>query len=229
MRERKWSRSVDRFVIAFLPRSKHLLISWLQSLSTVILESTYMKSHTISTFSPPICHEVIGPDIMTSVFWMLSFKPAAFSLSSFTLINRQAVKHSQKKKKFLPKITAKAREMKRKKKECSCNEWSVIFSYRSHLVGFYSWLLPSSLCSFRHIPSLWEKKTLLITFLLPLVEQTRGKPSDPHVMNVGYRFERDRDGFPARKVKWLHPFPFEVVLIQPGKFCKWQSHLSIEF
>ena len=74
-----------------------------------------------------------------------------------------------------------------------------------------------------------KKQTLLITFLLPLVEQTRGKPSDPPVMNVGYRFERDRDGFPARKVKWLHPFPSKVVLIQPAKFCKWQSHLSIEF
>ena len=148
----------SRFVIAFIPRSKHLLISWLQSPSTVILESKYMKSHTIPTFSPTICHEVIGPDTMTTVFWMLSFKPA-FSLSSFTLIKRQAVKHSQKlKKNLLPKITAKAREMKRKKKEFSCNEWSVIFSYWSYLVEFYSWLLPSSLCNFRHIPSLWKKK-----------------------------------------------------------------------
>ena len=88
----------SRFVIAFIPRSKHLLISWLQSPSTVILESKYVKSHTIPTFSPTICHEVIGPDTMTTVFWMLSFKPA-FSLSSFTLIKRQAVKHSQKLKK----------------------------------------------------------------------------------------------------------------------------------
>ena len=83
----------SRFIIAFLPRSKHLLISWLWSPSTVILESKYMKSHTVPTFSPPICHEVIRPDTMTFVFGMLSFKPA-FSLSSFTLIKSKAVKHS---------------------------------------------------------------------------------------------------------------------------------------
>ena len=50
---------LSRFVIAFLPKNKCLLISWLQSLSTVILESKKIKSVTISTFSPPICHEVI--------------------------------------------------------------------------------------------------------------------------------------------------------------------------
>ena len=63
-----------RFVIAFLPRSKHLLISWMQSPSIVILEPMKIKS---------ICHEVMRPDAMILVFWMLSFKPA-FSLSSFT-------------------------------------------------------------------------------------------------------------------------------------------------
>ena len=51
-----------RFVIAFLPRRKHLLISWLQTLSTVILESKKMNSVTVSIVSPSICHEVIGPD-----------------------------------------------------------------------------------------------------------------------------------------------------------------------
>ena len=50
---------LSRFVIAFLPKNKCLLISWLQSLSTVILESKKIKSVTVSTFSPPICHEVI--------------------------------------------------------------------------------------------------------------------------------------------------------------------------
>ena len=50
---------LSRFVIAFLPRSKHLLISWLQSLSTVILELTKIKSAAVSTFSPSISHEVI--------------------------------------------------------------------------------------------------------------------------------------------------------------------------
>ena len=51
--------TLSRFVMAFLPRSKHLLISWLQSLSTVILELTKIKSATVSTFPPSISHEVI--------------------------------------------------------------------------------------------------------------------------------------------------------------------------
>jgi len=60
--------------ICFLPRSRHLLILWLQSLSTVILEPKKIKSVTVSTFSPSICHEVMGLDAMILVFWMLSFK-----------------------------------------------------------------------------------------------------------------------------------------------------------
>ena len=71
-----------RLVIAFLPRSKSLLISWLQSPSAVILEPQTIKSATVATVSPSICHEVMGPDSMILVFWMLSFKPT-FSLSSF--------------------------------------------------------------------------------------------------------------------------------------------------
>ena len=55
------------FVIDFLPRSKHLLISWLQSLSTVILEPKKIKSVTVSTFSPSIYHEVMRPDAMILV------------------------------------------------------------------------------------------------------------------------------------------------------------------
>ena len=78
---------LSRFVIAFLPRSKCLLISWLQSPSAVILEPKKIKSVTVSTFSPSICHEVKGPDAMILVFWMLSFK-SAFSLASFTFIKR---------------------------------------------------------------------------------------------------------------------------------------------
>ena len=77
---------VDK-VSAFLPRSKHLLISWLQSTSAVILEPPKIKSDTASTVSPFISHEVMGPDAMILVFWMLSFKPT-FSLSSFTFIKR---------------------------------------------------------------------------------------------------------------------------------------------
>ena len=78
---------LSRLVITFLPRSKHLLISWLQSPSAVILEPKKIKSATVSTVSPSICHKVVGPDAMILVFWMLSFKPT-FSLSSFTFIKR---------------------------------------------------------------------------------------------------------------------------------------------
>ena len=76
---------LSRFVIAFVPTSKHLLISWLQSPSAVILEPKKIKSLNVSTVSPSICREVMGPDAMILVFWMLSFKPT-FSLSSFTFI-----------------------------------------------------------------------------------------------------------------------------------------------
>ena len=70
---------LSRLVITFLPRSKHLLISWLQSQSAMTLEPQKIKFVTVSTVSPSICHE--------PVFWMLSFKPT-FSLSSFTFIKR---------------------------------------------------------------------------------------------------------------------------------------------
>ena len=77
---------LSRFVIAFLPRSKHLLISWLQSASVVILEPKKIKSVTVSTVSPSIYHEVMGLGAMIFISLMLSFKPA-FSLS-FTFIKR---------------------------------------------------------------------------------------------------------------------------------------------
>ena len=59
---------LSRLVITFLPRSKRLLISWLQSPSAVILELPKIKSDTVSTVSPSICHEVMGPNAMTLVF-----------------------------------------------------------------------------------------------------------------------------------------------------------------
>ena len=59
---------LSRLVITFLPRSNHLLISWLQSPSAVILEPKKIKSDTISTVSPSISHEVTGPDAMIFVF-----------------------------------------------------------------------------------------------------------------------------------------------------------------
>ena len=76
---------LSRLVIAFLPRSKHLLISWLQSPSVVILEPKKIKSVTVSIVSPSTSHEVVGLDAMILIFWILRFKPA-FSLSSFTFI-----------------------------------------------------------------------------------------------------------------------------------------------
>ena len=59
---------LSRLVITFLPRSTHLLISWLQSPSTVVLEPKKIKSATVSTVSPSICHQVMGPDAMIFVF-----------------------------------------------------------------------------------------------------------------------------------------------------------------
>ena len=59
---------LSKLVITLLPRSKRLLISWLQSPSAVILEPLKIKSDTVSTVSPSICHEVMGPDAMIFVF-----------------------------------------------------------------------------------------------------------------------------------------------------------------
>ena len=78
---------LSRLVITFFPRSKRLLISWLQLPSAVILEPQKIKSVTVSIVSPSICNEVMGPDAMILVFWMLSFKPT-FYLSSFMFIKR---------------------------------------------------------------------------------------------------------------------------------------------
>ena len=76
---------LSRLVIVFLPRSKHFLISWLQSPSAVILEPQKIKSDTVSTVPLSISHEVMGLDAMILVFWMLSLKPtfpSPLSLSS---------------------------------------------------------------------------------------------------------------------------------------------------
>ena len=78
---------LSRFVTAVLPRNKCLLISWLQSSSAVILEPRKIKFVTVSIVSPSIYHEVMRPDAMILVFWMLSFK-LTFLLSSFTFIKR---------------------------------------------------------------------------------------------------------------------------------------------
>ena len=78
---------LSRRIIAFLPRSKHLLTSWLQSPSAMILETQKIKSLTVSIVFRSICQEVMGPNAMILLFWMLIFKPT-FSLSSFTFIKR---------------------------------------------------------------------------------------------------------------------------------------------
>ena len=75
---------LSRLVIAFLPKSKRVLISWLQSSSAVTVEPPKIKSATVSTVFPSISHEVMGLDAMILVFWMLSFKPK-FSLSSLVI------------------------------------------------------------------------------------------------------------------------------------------------
>ena len=59
---------LSKLVIAFLPRRKHLLISWLQSPSAVILEPKKIKSVTVSVVSPSICHEAMGLDAMILIF-----------------------------------------------------------------------------------------------------------------------------------------------------------------
>ena len=66
---------VRKVMSLLFPRSKCLLISWLQSSSAVILEPKKTKSVTVSIVSPSICHEAMGPDAMILVFWLLSFKP----------------------------------------------------------------------------------------------------------------------------------------------------------
>ena len=78
---------LSRLVITFLPGSKRLFISRLQSPSAMILEPPKIKSDTVSTVSPSISHEVMGPDAMIFVFWMLRFKQT-FSLSSSTFTKR---------------------------------------------------------------------------------------------------------------------------------------------
>ena len=78
---------LSRLVIAFLPKGNCLLILWLQSSSTVILEPKKIKPITISILFPSICHEVMESDAMTFIFWILSCKPS-FSFFSFTFIKQ---------------------------------------------------------------------------------------------------------------------------------------------
>ena len=98
------SNILSRLVIAFLPRSKRLLISCLQSPSVVILECKKIKSVTVFNVSPSICHEEVGLDAMILVFWMLIFKPT-LSLFSFTFIKRQKYRSMEQNRKPRDKST----------------------------------------------------------------------------------------------------------------------------
>ena len=111
--------TLSRLVIAFLPRTKYLLISWQWSPSAVILESKKIKSLTVSIVSPSICREVMGQDAMILVFWMLSFQPAFHSPLSLSLRGSLVPLH------FLPL------------------RW-----YHLHIWGgrYFSWNLDSNLC-----------------------------------------------------------------------------------
>ena len=72
---------LSRLVLNFLPKSKHHLISWVQSPSAVILEPPKIKPLTVSIVFPSICHEVMGLDAMILDFWMLRFKNSAYKLN----------------------------------------------------------------------------------------------------------------------------------------------------
>ena len=81
---------MSRFIITFLPRSKHLLISWVQSPYAAILEPQKIKSLTVSIFSPSNRHKLLGPDVMILVFLsFLSFFFFSFIYISWRLINLQ--------------------------------------------------------------------------------------------------------------------------------------------
>ena len=84
----------SRLIIACLLRSRWLLISWLHSLSAVILEPKRIKSATVSSFSPSICHEVMGPDAMILVFWMLNLKPYGVVRISFDLSSEKELERN---------------------------------------------------------------------------------------------------------------------------------------
>ena len=71
--------TLSRFVIAFLPRSKHLLISWLQPPSAVVLKPQNIKSLTVSTVSPSISHEAMGPDALIFALSRHLHSPLSFS------------------------------------------------------------------------------------------------------------------------------------------------------
>ena len=118
-----------RLVIVFLPRSKYLLISWLQLLPAVILEPKKIKSDTLSTFSPSFCHEVMGVGSMIFIFWMLNFK-----LDFFTLLFHLHLKTLQFLLHFLPLKWFHLHIW-----GCLYISWQSKFQLRSHPAQYFSW------------------------------------------------------------------------------------------
>ena len=136
---------LSRLVIAFLPRSKHLLISWLWSPSAVILETKKIKSVTVSIVYPSICHEVMGLDDLS--FLNVEFKPA-FSLSSFTFTNRHDSHLSFQEAAETNKGTIWGRNLKNKNKS-----WRIYYKkkYFQILIGEFNTLLPSRIAVYMKI------------------------------------------------------------------------------
>ena len=152
-------------VTAFLPRSKCLLILWLKSLSAVIWEPKKIKSVTVSAFSPSICREVMGPDAMILVHWMLSFKPA-LSLSSFTL------------KSLLPQCSSKASILQHSAffmvqfshpymttgKTITLTRWNFVIKVMSLLFNMLSQFVMPFLLRSKHLLILWLQSRCTVIF-----------------------------------------------------------------
>ena len=150
---------LSRLVITFLPRSKRLLISWLQSPSAVILEPQKIKSDTVSTVSPSICHEMMGPDAMIFVFWMLSFKPT-FSLCSFTFIKRLFSSSSLS---AIDSTVAKVRKGNLWNEKCLGRNDVPSLKYKSPACGKWGWntAVFSSRAAFCSYFNLWRRVPVL--------------------------------------------------------------------
>ena len=138
------SSMLSRFVITFLLRSKHLLILWLQAPSTVIWEPKKMKSVTVSTFSPSICYEVIGPDAMIFIFLMLRF---VFFLAVFGWLFNWVLNAGL----FLPFFSSKELVMDREAWRAAIHgvtkSWTWLSNWTEPIYNLYFLLFVLCLCS----------------------------------------------------------------------------------
>ena len=140
-----FSSMLSRFVIAFLLRSKHLLILWLQTPSTVIWEPKKMKSVTVSTFSPSICYEVIGPDAMIFIFIMMRF--VFFFLAVFGWLFNWVLSADL----FLPFFSSKELVMDREAWRAAIHgvtkSWTWLSNWTEPIYNLYFLLFVLCLCS----------------------------------------------------------------------------------